>query len=446
MARKLNVGAYCGQCAKIAAQLFCESRDELKMECVNTIKACTVDDSHDVGKIDFRLGDTRADGEQESGACEKFELDMSSLTFGMCKCGFARAAHKNLSSNPTTPVLHPSKKAVLTPVVAEAPPALGTDEPQAPPALGTDESPALEPSVPELPKSESIEEEPAVSVEEEVVEETAFRQAIAQGHVPIARDILQVVRAERGAPYNWVVFKARNDELQVLDAGSGSVTEMAATLRRAGADQILYGLCRVALGLGKMRRAFWFFLTWAGERCTGVKAMQLQRDTERPMMEMIGDKSFTINATSPKDLTPDIVVAKVLAFCTVDVGAGGKYTVDDLAAAFAEEQLEIAAYYAELDRKRREEEAALKLAAQQVEAARLAEEQRQLEKAAAEAAAAAAEAAAKAEAERIEGRKNFAEAGKPPPTDTSDPMYLSRRIWQISQTNEEAWLLFEIQV
>merc|ERR1712137_657563 len=180
----------------------------------------------------------------------------------------------------------------------------------------------------------------------------------AEGEVLSGKEVLSIVRDEHGAPYNWVLFQPRTDGLEVVNAGSGSVREMTAVLEREASEKILYGLCRVALGLGRLRRAFWFYLKWTGESCKGVKHIQLKRETEQPMEEMVGERSFTITATGPKDVTPDTVVTKIMTVCTVDSGKDGKYTVEDLIAALEEEQKEIREYYAEKERKKLEAEVA----------------------------------------------------------------------------------------
>eukprot|EP00811_Abedinium_folium_P012157 NODE_21268_length_761_cov_4.515773.p2 GENE.NODE_21268_length_761_cov_4.515773~~NODE_21268_length_761_cov_4.515773.p2 ORF type:complete len:175 (-),score=87.03 NODE_21268_length_761_cov_4.515773:128-652(-) len=174
-------------------------------------------------------------------------------------------------------------------------------------------------------------------------------------------------------------------------------------------------------------------------------------------MDMVGDKSFTITAYTPNDLTPEIVVDKVLSYCTVDVDKGHKYTVDDLIAAFEEEQAEIRAYYAEVERRKVEAAEAAKHAAEEAERARIEEERRKAEEAeaakvaAAEAASAAARAAAEAaekeEAERLAKKTaEAAEAARPSAEATSDPMFISTQIQKIGEESVNAWLLFEIKI
>lgn len=437
MARKLSVSNYCGQCAKIASSVFCEDRDALADDILKAIKACTVDDSHDIGHGHvFHLGDTKADEADQTGACDKFELDMSSSTFGMCKCGKPRADHKDKNSAGSF------KKMSITPKAAQA---IKAEELKAPEPV-----PVPEETIPEEPEEPVKEEEPE---EKPGLEEnaTAWQKMCSEGEIMSGKEVLSIVRQEHGAPYNWVLFKPRKDALEVVNAGSGSVREMTSVLEREASDKILYGLCRVALGLGRLRRAFWFYLKWTGENCKGVKSIQMKRETEVPMEEMVGEKSFTITATHLKDVTPDTVITKIMTTCTVDSGKDGKYTVEDLIAALEEEQKEIQRYYAEKERKKYEaeetakrvEEEKLKQAEEEERARKEAERmaQEQAEKDRLEAAKEAAPAAAVVAASSAP-----ASSSQEIPANAHEVGFISSRIKKISDSSEPGWILFTITV
>lgn len=79
---------------------------------------------------------------------------------------------------------------------------------------------------------------------------------------------VRLVRAELGA-YNWVLLApGPSGEAVLLDAGNGSVNQMAQTLRD---DQVCFGMLRMGFGKGQFRRSKWIFVKFSGERVPALK-------------------------------------------------------------------------------------------------------------------------------------------------------------------------------
>eukprot|EP00927_Polykrikos_kofoidii_P014742 TRINITY_DN16509_c0_g1_i1.p1 TRINITY_DN16509_c0_g1~~TRINITY_DN16509_c0_g1_i1.p1 ORF type:complete len:507 (+),score=132.38 TRINITY_DN16509_c0_g1_i1:71-1522(+) len=412
MAHKFAVEKFCGRLAKTIASIACEDRSELKDLIQGEIDSHTINDSKDIGEIEFHLGDTQGT-KKERITCPKFELDVANAGgYGRCICGGRRRDHAEEAIAMDASPLRRAKTIVRsdsTPPVVEA----AVDIPAEPPAETPAESPAEE-------KQEPEDETVAKPL-------SAYGQACKDGTPPSAGEVLEIVKDSKGVPYNWALFQPTVDKLVLEDAGSGGVMELSSFLGTNCSDKLLFGLCRVAFGCGRLRRTFNFMVVWQGEKCGGVKAIKLKHECESFMEQQMGEHSFGITGSVADDVSPEAVVAKASASCTVDSGDGDGLSVASMIAAFEEEQESVKQYYANIELKKRAAEDAAREAEQAAAAAEAAaaeEEKRRREEA-----ASAAKAAREAEAAK---RASAAESD------------VGNTIQKLGSADADSWCLFEI--
>ena len=102
----------------------------------------------------------------DEGACDNYQIDMTAASFGQCKCGFPKAAHKGGPVRPATAVQRPLEAAPASrgqppkPTTAASPSAT----PEKPPAVASASNPAVAatpPPVPEKPPPAAAPPKPA---------------------------------------------------------------------------------------------------------------------------------------------------------------------------------------------------------------------------------------------------------------------------------------------
>jgi len=404
MARKLQVEAFCGQCTKVVAAAVSDDLDSVKDDIISAIKQATVDDSHDIGDSSFKVG-------------------------------------KNAHVIAAKEAPKAEEEAVGTGKVWDGKPAAEEEEEEDEETLK--ENAGQEEGVAE----EKDEDEEAAAARKLALaalgdNATAFDKAkLDPEGPPSAADVLAIVRDEKGTPFNWCLFTPSKDALEVWDAGSGSVMEMAKVLEEKGGDKLLYGLSRIAFGSGNMRRNYWFKTDWKGEQCSGVRLIKIKRDCEAPMQTMIGASSFNLACHEPSDISPEAVVAKVKSSCQIE-GDGSQLSVSAFVAAYEEEQAEIRAFYEAKKKAEEEKLAKLKWEAERAEReaaeAAEAEERKRVEEEARLAEEARLEAEAREKAER--------EAAAALAAEQKQKMGVALAIKEIGEANTNAFVLFEIEI
>jgi hypothetical protein len=161
--------------------------------------------------------------------------------------------------------------------------------------------------------------------------------AMEMPHVPSAEQCFAAVREPLG-PFNWVLFGANASKLQLINAGGGSVVQMARYLKD---DQVCFGLLRLGFGGSNMRRTKWVFVFWSGQNMSMVKRGQANA-AESAMKEKLRPFNLSLVYHNTSDFTLKKLVARVQKSIVVDGGGetgenSDGFTVDAFMDALKEE-------------------------------------------------------------------------------------------------------------
>ena len=134
---------------------------------------------------------------------------------------------------------------------------------------------------------------------------------LPRARVGSLKEALSKLRAPTG-PINWL---AVSPQLQLLAAGGGSVGEMAGAL---AADEVAFGLLRVAFGAGSFRRCYWLFVHWTGPECSALRRGQanVQRGAALALLQQGGGLTLSVGAAD--ELSAEAVIEKVRKCAAVD--------------------------------------------------------------------------------------------------------------------------------
>lgn len=163
---------------------------------------------------------------------------------------------------------------------------------------------------------------------------------------PSWSEVLQMVRADMG-PFNWMLLKPDARMPEVVNAGSGSVTQMRDELED---NQVYYGLVRMGFGTGQFRRSKWIYIHWSGENVPAMKRGKYNAE-DGDMNIMLGSHNVAVAAQSMDEFTLEEVIKKVQKAVVTDGDATETdlFSMDGFLAALEEEQREIEAGSDELE-------------------------------------------------------------------------------------------------
>eukprot|EP01063_Lacrimia_lanifica_P008224 TRINITY_DN1530_c0_g2_i1.p1 TRINITY_DN1530_c0_g2~~TRINITY_DN1530_c0_g2_i1.p1 ORF type:complete len:825 (+),score=420.85 TRINITY_DN1530_c0_g2_i1:72-2546(+) len=167
-----------------------------------------------------------------------------------------------------------------------------------------------------------------------------------------AEEVMAELRKPLGA-FNWALFEANVNELEMVDAGSDSLIEMAEYVDE---KKVQYALVRLAFGIGPFRRTKWMVLTFVGEEVPAVKRgrmLALRGDME----ELLRPHQVTLECRGRDALEVQSVIERVRPYIVADEieKAGGKslgsrqmkVTMADFEQALAEEKVVTAEFFGE---------------------------------------------------------------------------------------------------
>lgn len=132
------------------------------------------------------------------------------------------------------------------------------------------------------------------------------------------RDALKSVAGPSG-PWNWVFVLGHPENLPLVSGGAGSVDEMRDCMKQHD-EEVMFGLLRMAFGVGRLRRIKHIFVQAIGE---GVSAFQRGKlGANRPKMEKALNRfamtSVAVEITDPADFTVQDLIERVRQAAIID--------------------------------------------------------------------------------------------------------------------------------
>lgn len=161
--------------------------------------------------------------------------------------------------------------------------------------------------------------------------------------------VLKAVR-EDVSPFNWCTFQlAPPKELRLVEAGSNGLFEVVEHLDD---DKLLFGIVRMAFGVGRFRRSKHIFFMWAGDAVGAVQKARAGAQ-QQDIVKLVGPCNAEIRLMGKADLSPEAIIAKVKSAFVVDninLPAGEvkkAFSTDEYILALQEEQKATSAFYQE---------------------------------------------------------------------------------------------------
>jgi len=157
-----------------------------------------------------------------------------------------------------------------------------------------------------------------------VSEYTGPRTIIAMGKKISVEKVLEYVQ-KRDGPLNWALIDSRQ---KIIEAGGGGVHEMREFLDD---KEVSFGILRMGFGSGQFKRNFWLFIHWAGDKAHPTVRGKANAELAacKNLLQPSQIDFFGVNRV---DITVEIIIEKVLKYCTVDGDTKKSQQTLDLAA------------------------------------------------------------------------------------------------------------------